>query len=247
MEKKAYHLIIFLILSIMVVVPAAAQGFVQILDVKSNTTLDNGADKALESFYEADPVLASLSGDDQVLESFYEADWVLESFNSRVIFRIASNSNDEINSSYAVQPNWTQAGLEMVFVGCPDEASQSNNTIQVMIAEGAFKKSGSNRYTADPGDIDAFIIGPDGKPSKLNLQLYSLQARLVERPRKGIYVAQVDWSRGVTPSAQNANMAGEVAPSANLPVFSTREAFLTVKGIDSPQVKVTGSTSLACR
>ena len=217
MEKKAYHLIICLILSIMVVAPAAAQGFVQILDVNSNITLDNGADQALESFYEVGPVLASLSGDDQVLESFYEDDWVLESFDSRVIFRIASDSNNEINSSYAFQPNWTQAGLEMVFVGCPDEANQSNNTIQINIAEGAFTKSGSNRYTADPGDIDALIVGPDGKPSKLNLQLYSIQARLVERPGKGIYVAEVDWSRGITPSAQTSNPAGQT-PSADLPV-----------------------------
>ena len=49
MEKKAYHLIICLILSIMVVAPAAAQGFVQILDVNSNTTLDNGNGSELKN------------------------------------------------------------------------------------------------------------------------------------------------------------------------------------------------------
>ena len=62
----------------------------------------------------------------------------------------------------------------------------------------------------------------------------------------GIYVAELEWARGVSPGPQTASPAGGAGHPAEFPFFSAGETFVKVTGDVSPPDDVSGSTRLAC-
>jgi len=214
MKTKLYRLIGLLFVFLVVSPPAHAREIVNILDVKNDATLNYAADPALASFYVVDPAL--------------------ESFKSLIRFRFEEESKDRVNLQSTTKPDWSKVGLELAFADCSDAAAHGGRTLRINIAEGAFSKADDSLYVANPAHIDVILVERDGRIRRLNPQLYSLKARIMEKSESdGAYLAELAWDRGVS-------------DQSDLPSPSSVAASLKVKGNMSHSKTIAGSTRQAC-